>query len=150
MLNLGYRFGIRVVIPDSLERVTLAYDKSVGAELVFILKSVEFFRAHICGVETGAGGLVPISAHERLAVYAVPGAIIDFGIFPLRKVGNGLEKILFMSVVLLPVNLVNFISGKTVELQYFLSVVGDSAQVGSGNRNLGIIIHQGGYVALLL
>ena len=103
---------------------------------------IELRRGHVGRIETGAGGLGRHPFHEGLAVDAVPGAVVDFGIKLGGGVGNGAEQRLLVPVILFPVDLVHLVSGEAVQVQDFLAIVGDAREVRSGNLHHGVILHQ--------
>ena len=140
--DLADGFGIRVVVPDGLQGITVPDDQGVGAGLVRAGIGLELRRGHVGRIETGPGGLGTIPFHERLAVDAVPGAVVDLGIELGGRIGKGAQEGLLVAEILLPVDLVHFVRGETVQVQDFLAIVSDAREVRSGNLHHGVVLHE--------
>ena len=79
--NRAYGLSVCIVIPNCLEAaVRSALNERIGAVLAGIVPRVEFFCCKVGRVETRACGFTAVSGEERLAVYAVPGSVVDLGI----------------------------------------------------------------------
>ena len=73
-----------------------------------------------------------VAGHERSAVQAVPRAVAYHRELLYIR---GLDRLQagFVPEVLLPVDVVGFVSGETVKVEYFLAVLGNAGKVGFGN-----------------
>ena len=141
--DLADGFGIGVMVPDGLQGAVIGTrDESIRAVLGRVVERLELLRGHIGRIEAGAGGLGAKPFHERLAVDAVPGAVVDFGIQLGGGVGDGAEEGVLFPVILFPVDLVHFVGGEAVQVQDLLAIVGDAREVRGGNLHHGVILHQ--------
>ncbi len=130
------------MVPDGLEGTTVPDDERVGAHLGGIVKGGELLRGHVRRIEAGAGGLGADPFHEGLSVDPVPGTVVDLGILPGGRVGQGAQEGGLVTVILFPVDVVHLVRREAVQVQDFLSVVGDVRKVRSGDRHHGIVLHE--------
>ena len=114
-------------------------DKGVRAVLGRILNGLELCRRHVSGIEVGSCRLVAITIDERLAIDTVPWAIVYAGKFLEILILQGFDRIL-VSETLHPVYGIGLVCSELVKIQYFLSVVCDSGEVGSGYLHKGVLV----------
>ena len=135
-------FLVGVVVPQSLQGpVRSAADQGIRAVLVRVVPGIELLPGHIRRVKTGTGKTVGIAFHERFSRGPVPGTVIDFGESLLDGIRYPLQKVLPASEILFPVDGVPLVRRKAVEVEYFLAVVGNTAEVRSLDINDGIFRH---------
>ena len=146
-LNLADGSGIGFMVPDRFEAaVRSAPYERVGAVFLRILPRKEFLPAHVGRIEAGPGRAAAISRKEGLPVEAVPGTVVDLGIFPLGRICQGLQEGVPIREVLLPVDFVHLIGGHPVKPQDFFTVVGDARQVRGGDGHLGVLVHKPAHI----
>ena len=140
--NLANMLLVGVVVPDGFEgAIVCAANHRVGAEFVGIVPGVELFAGHIGRIEAGSGKAVGVSIDEGFPVDTVPRTVVDGHIFFLLGVIDSLQQGVLVAEILFPVDGVHLVGSETVEVQHFLSVVGNAAKVWSRNGNDGIIRH---------
>ena len=132
------------MVPHNLKgAVFLPADNCVGAFLCGILQGAELFLSHIGRIELCAQGLLAVSVNEGLSVYAVPGAVVHvctlFLCGILKAVEGG-----FRAEILLPVDCIGLICGKSVEVQDLLSIVCDAGKIRCGDCYQRIVFQQTG------
>ena len=150
LFDLADEIRVRVVVPDGLQGpVPGALDERIRALLVRVLPSEELLLGHVLGIEAGAFGLVSVSRKEGFPVDAVPGAVVDLRVQFLGGIREGPEEGFAVPEILLPVDLVHFVSGHPVQFQDLFPVVGDARQIRGGDGHLGVILHEPARVGLV-
>ena len=115
-----------------------------------MVPGAELLRAHVLRIEAGAFGPLAVARKEGLAVNAVPGAVVDFGIDFFCGIPKRAQEGIPVTEVLLPVDFVHLVGSLPVEAQDLLSVVGDAGQVRSRDAYLGIVFHEPAHIGPLL